>query len=89
VVGQDGLGLRLSDLEQDLLDAPGERRVEALGDRDGVVWERVGLPDDFGRVLTELADSIIAFRLRSKSVAQSTWPLATAISLAAWVAPSE
>src|SRR5216110_1388416 len=33
--------------------------------------------------------SIMALRLRSKSVAQSTCPLATEISLAAWVAPSE
>src|SRR6202022_3007403 len=38
---------------------------------------------------SSLPDSIIAVRLRSKSVAQSAWPLATLISLAAWVAPSE
>jgi hypothetical protein len=40
-------------------------------------------------VFSSRPDSIIAFRLRSKSVAQSTWPLATDISLAACVAPSE
>src|SRR5215470_5904405 len=39
--------------------------------------------------LSSLPDSIMAVRFRSKSVAQSTWPDATAISLAAWVAPSE
>ena len=38
---------------------------------------------------SSLPPSIMALRLRSKSVAQSTWPLATAISLAACVAPSE
>src|SRR5262245_44454499 len=38
---------------------------------------------------SSLPPSIIALRFRSKSVAQSTWPLATEISLAAWVAPSE
>src|SRR5262249_55770548 len=38
---------------------------------------------------SSLPPSIIALRLRSKSVAQSTCPLATEISLAAWVAPSE
>src|SRR5262249_48786064 len=38
---------------------------------------------------SSLPDSIIALRLRSKSVAQSTCPLATAISFAACVAPSE
>ena len=33
-------------------------------------------------------EAIIALRLRSKSVAMSTWPELTAISFAAWVAPS-
>ena len=35
-----------------------------------------------------LPAAIIALRLRSKSVARSTWPEDTATSLAAWVAPS-
>src|SRR5262245_22602429 len=35
-----------------------------------------------------LPDSTIELRLRSKSVGRSTWPLCTAISLAAVVAPS-
>ena len=39
--------------------------------------------------LSSLPDSIIAVRFRSKSVAQSTCAAATAISFAAWVAPSE
>src|SRR2546430_10701657 len=39
-------------------------------------------------LLSSLPDSIIAVRLRSKSVAQSACPLATAISFAACVAPS-
>jgi hypothetical protein len=89
VIRQDGLGLGLGDLEQDLLEALGERRVEALGDRDGVVGERSDCQTILVASLPSLPDSIMALRLRSKSVAQSTWPLATAISLAAWVAPSE
>src|SRR5262245_18430777 len=40
-------------------------------------------------VRSSLPPSIIALRLRSKSVAQSTWPLATEISFAACVEPSE
>jgi hypothetical protein len=89
VVGQDGLRLGLGDLEQDLLDALGQRGVEVLG----TAMASLGSGSDCQTILVaslpSLPDSIIAFRFRSKSVAQSTWPLATAISLAAWVAPSE